>query len=722
MYDELRKRGTRKSPLVLGIDIGGTFTDLALVDRETGAVRVGKVLTNYADLAAGVVDGIKDVIGVTAKIAAVPAAAIGQVVHGTTLATNALIERRGARTALIVTRGFRDILEFGRESRFDIYDIDIEVPPPLIERADVFEVTERLDASGNVVTPLVREEVAGIAHEISRRGIAAVAVCLLHAYRNPVHETAIERLIGEAAPAVSVALSSRVMPEIREYERASTTAANAYVQPPLADYLTRLSHALEELGITVPLSLIASDGGTLSVETACRFPVRIVESGPAGGAVATAHIAGAAGIHDVIGFDMGGTTAKFCLIEGGEPVRSTTFEAARVYRFAKGSGLPLKVPVIELIEIGTGGGSIARLDRHGRLQVGPESAGASPGPACYGLGGQDATVTDADLVLGLLDDEHFLGGRMRLERGRAEAAIQRAVAGPLGLSLARAAAGIQAIVNDGMARAAKVHCMERGKDPRKFALLAYGGAGPMHGYGLARTLGIGRMILPPRAGVMSALGFLAAPASFELVRSDATLLTDALPERIYAILTSLEDEGRRLVRSAGVAGDRITIVREAAMRYAGQSFELNVPVPAGYIDEAVLEDVGRAFLDLYQRRYHRLNPGVPLEITGWRVIAYGPRPAFPTLVAAHDRPAQRTPRSRRVYSVERGEMVGCATYDRSQLQPGATIEGPAVVEEDESTAFIDVGGVAKVDASLNLIVTLPTRAASRADQRRRAPA
>jgi N-methylhydantoinase A len=691
-------------PCALGVDIGGTFTDLALLDRRSGRLSVGKVLTNHQDLAAGVLDGIQTLIA-----AGDPGAgSIAQVIHGTTLATNALIERRGARTALIVTRGFRDLLEFARESRFDIYDIDIEVPPPLIARQDVFEVTERLDAAGQVVIALVDGEVREIAGELERRGIEAVAVCLLHAYRNPEHEKAVAAVLSAQNPELPVTLSSSVIPDIREYERASTTAANAYVQPALADYLGRLSGALVRLGIEAPLHIIASDGGTLSCEVARRFPVRVVESGPAGGAIATAYLSRQAGIGDAIGFDMGGTTAKFCVIEGGEPERSIAFEVGRAHHFTKGSGLPLKVPVIEMIEIGAGGGSIACVNRFGRLQVGPQSAGASPGPACYGLGGELPTVTDADLLLGLLDPDRFLGGQLKLDRQRAETAIRRHVAEPLGLPLMRAAWGIHEIVNDSMARAAKVHCMERGKDPRDFTLLAYGGAGPVHGYALAQTLGIGRMLLPMRAGVMSAFGFLIAPPSFELVRADAMLLSAADPVHINALLAGLEAEGRAQVRTAGVAESDITVVREAAMRYLGQSFELHVPVPGGAIDAAGLDRTAKAFLDRYQKRYHRLNPNVPLEITAWRVVVRGPAPRMPqilpspTLRALHPRMG-----SRPVYSAHAGGPTEYAVYDRVALAPGNTFRGPAVVEEDESTAIIGADALVTVDAQFNLIVDLP---------------
>lgn len=685
----------------LGVDIGGTFTDLALLDRQERRLHVGKVLTNYTDLARGVLDGVSDLV----SSANVRPGQIKRLVHGTTLATNALIQRSGARTALLVTRGFRDLLEMGRESRFDIYDLELELPAPLVPRHLVYEIGERLDQAGAVVAPLDLREVAEVAETLRRDRIEAIAVCFLHAFRNPQHERSVRDALNKALPDLAISLSSEVMPDIREYERASTTVANAYVQPAVKRYLRRLSQALEDRDISAALNIMASDGGTMSMDVAERYPVRIVESGPAGGAIASAHFGRLGAAPDVIGFDMGGTTAKFCVIENAQPARSTAFEVGRAYRFAKGSGLPIKAPVVEMIEIGAGGGSIARVESLALLKVGPDSAGSSPGPSCYGLGGTLPTVTDADLVLGYLDPEGFLGGRLKLDRQSAEKAILDNVATPLGLSPLRAAWGIHEIVNDNMARAAKVHCMERGKDPRRFTLIAYGGAGPVHGYRLALALGMQRVIYPARAGVMSAIGFLIAPTSFELVRSFSSPLEMADTARIDELLGEMESEGRQHVRSGGVAAEDITVTREAAVRYAGQSFDINVPVPNGSIGTREIELIGQEFLRLYQQRYHRTNPGVPLEIVSWRVLARGPNPDV-ELAAAVSGSATKPKRTRQVFMPEDGRMIDCDVYARSDLCPGTRFEGPAIIEEDESTAVIGRHGVAEVDGAGNLVVTL----------------
>jgi len=698
----------KRSHYVLGADIGGTFTDLALLDTKTGAMHIGKVLTNYKDLAAGVLDGVASVLdGSEAS-----AAEITRVIHGTTLATNALIERRGARTALIVTRGFRDLLEMGRESRFDIYDLELEIPSPLVPRHRVFEIDERLGAAGDVVTALDPSEIERLAEVLEHDQVEAAAVCLLHAFRNPRHEQAVAKILKARLPHLAVSLSSDVMPEIREYERASTAVANAYVQPAIRRYLGRLSAALRERGITGTLHIMASDGGTLSAEAAAQFPVRIVESGPAGGAIASAHFGGLASDTNVIGFDMGGTTAKFCVIDGGQPARSTSFEVGRVYRFAKGSGLPIKAPVVEMIEIGAGGGSIARVQSGASLKIGPDSAGASPGPACYGLGGKMPTVTDADLALGYLDPSSFLGGRLKLDRARAEHAITEHIAKPLKVSLLRAAWGIHEIVNDNMARAAKVHCMERGKDPRRFALLAYGGAGPVHGYRLALALGIDRVIYPQRAGVLSAVGFLVAPPSFELIRSYASPLGSADLKAVNGILGELESETRRHVRSAGIGDKNIVVSRQAAIRYAGQSFDLMVPVGDGKVTTGELAALGERFLALYTERYHRQNPGVPLEVVAWRVLAQGPKPELLLEKRHGSADASRALKGRRpVFSPEAGGMIDCDVYDRNLLGPGASFSGPAIVEEAESTAVIGRDATADIDQAGNLVVTIRRSAA-----------
>ena len=696
-------RSLRRPPAyALGVDIGGTFTDLVLLEQRTGKLMSGKVLTNYTDLAAGVLRGVNDLL----SRHGVAGTSIDKVVHGTTLATNALIERRGARTALIVTRGFCDLLEMARESRYDIFDIDLDVPQPLVPRRLVFEVTERIGADGAVVQELDLDGIAGIAAKLQADGVNAVAVCLLHSFRNPVHERAVAEELRRVVPDLAVSLSSDVMPDLREYERASTTAANAYVQPVVRSYLDRLAAGLSAAGIRAELMLIGSDAGTIGRAAALRYPVRLVESGPAGGALAASFLGARAGVNDLIAFDMGGTTAKVCVIDDGEPERSNQFEVARVHRFAKGSGLPLKVPVIEMIEIGAGGGSIARVDELGLLRVGPESAAANPGPASYGLGGDRPTVTDADLCLGYLDADFFLGGEMRLDRKRAADAIQRHIAEPLGLSPTRAAWGIHAVVNDNMARAAKVHCLERGKDPRDYVLLAYGGAGPVHAGRVAAALGIRRVLYPLRAGVMSALGFLAAPAAFERMRADVCLLDAVEPERGIRILDELAAESGDLVRAAETPPQQCRVRREAALRFAGQSYALPVPLPPGRLTRASLERLRDGFIRAYRARYHRLNPDVPVELVSWRVCVTGPRPV---LSIAPPKRGTLTARkgTRPVYFPEVGRFVKCPVYDRFALAPGDKLRGPAVIEEPESTVVIGPGASASIDRDGNLMAALP---------------
>jgi N-methylhydantoinase A len=693
----------RRADFALGVDIGGTFTDLVLLDGRTGRVAVGKVLTSYGDLAKAVLEGIERLLG-DERVAP---RGVRLVVHGTTLATNALIERRGARTGLLVTRGFRDVLLMARESRYDIYDIELEVPPPLVPRALVREVTERMDAHGAVAVPLDPEDVRQAARELRDRGVEAVAVCLLHAYRNPAHERAVAAVLAEAAPGLAVSLSSDVVPDIREYERASTTVANAYVQPAIRRYLERLDEELRRIGIGGALLAMTSDGGTISVPAAVRYPVRLVESGPAGGALAAAWLGRQARVPDVIAFDMGGTTAKICVVDGGEPERSSDFEVARVYRFAKGSGLPLKVPGLEMIEIGAGGGSLARVDDLGLLKVGPESAGAMPGPACYGLGGTRPTVTDADLCLGYLDPDYFLGGEMRLDRDQAARAIAAGIGTPLGLTPARAAWGIHEIVNENMARAAKIHCLERGKDPRRYTLVAFGGAGPVHAFRVARALGIRQVLFPARAGVMSAFGFLVAPASFELIRAHPAPLGAADLAALNRLYAEMEAEGRALLRTGGVPAARMRVRRDAAIRYAGQSYELFVPLPAGRLGPAALRGAQAAFLRRYRSLYHRLNPDVPAELVRLRVVVAGPPPRVALERRRAGGPAARATKGvRRAYVHEAGDFVACPVYDRYALRPGTRFTGPAIVEERESTAVIGPGGVVTVDGDANLHVRL----------------
>lgn len=685
----------------LGVDIGGTFTDLALLERRSGKVEAGKILTDYEDFARGVLSGVEEVL-TRSKIRP---EAIDLVVHGTTLATNALIQRRGGNAALIVTKGFRDVLEMARGNRYDIFDLEIELPTPLVPRSLVFEVTERLDYKGNLITPVAEDEVRAIIKELKARRVEGVGVCLLHAYANPAHEKAIGEMLAAEAPHLSVSLSSQVVSEIGEYRRATTTAANVFLQPIIKSYLERLRGSLGQLGIPRPPMIITSDGGTVSCDTAIAYPVRLLESGPAGGASAAAHISRRTGLDKTMAFDMGGTTAKICLIEKGEPLRTDEFEAARVYRFARGSGLPLKVPSIELIEIGAGGGSIARYDDTRLLKIGPDSAGASPGPACYGLGGIYPTVTDADLCLGYLDADFFLGGEMKLDKGKALAAIEEHIGRPLGISTTRAAWGIHEVVNNNMARSAKIHCLEKGVDPRSFTMVAFGGAGPVHACRVASILGIRRVLFPLRAGIMSALGFLVAPPSFELVRAfGGTLEPDRVPA-MAQVFAEMRTEGIRLLEAAGVPEGDVEIRQEIGIRYLNQTFALNVRAPDVEDSDQFVATVAARFASEFRTRYHRDNPGVPLEILNVRSIATGPRPEirFSSEGAQHGQPPK--PKAmREVYFPGGTGFVSCPIYDRRAVT--RPIDGPAIIEERESTVVIGPNSHAEVDGDGNVLVTL----------------
>ena len=689
--------------LLLGIDIGGTFTDLALVGMRSGSFWAGKVLTDYADLSRGVLEGV-------AKILAgqgFEGADLDRVIHGTTLVTNSLIERRGAKTALIVTRGFADLLEIARESRYDIYDIALDIPAPLVPRGLVFELDERLDYRGEVLRPLQRGELEALAMRLREMEIESIAICLLHSYVNPQHEQELKSVLRRLCPDAAISVSSEIVPDMREYERASTTVANAYVKPVVRQYLERVNRALARSGVKRDLSVVTSDGGIVSCAAASEFPVRLTESGPAGGALAAAFFGRRKGIPDLIAYDMGGTTAKICVIEGGMPAKATKFEFGRVYRFAKGSGLPLQVPVIEMIEIGAGGGSIARVNELGLLQVGPDSANASPGPACYGLGGALPTVSDADLFLGYLAEDFFLGGRMRLDRARAEEAIERHIARPLGVSLTRAAWGVHRVVNDNMARATKVHCLEQGKDPRRYVLFAYGGAGPVHAYGVARALGISKVLFPQRAGVMSALGFLVAEPSFEVVRGKVVALDTVDMPSLDKLLEDMKREALEWVKTVGAEVGNVEVSREAALRYEGQSYELNVPIPDGKISKPVLVRISNRFKDDYRERYHALTDETPIEVVRWRVRVTSRQTPHPLKLAKGGKKlASAIKGRRRVYVPENNDFVRCPVYDRYQLPLNARFPGPAVIEEIESTVFVGANSSIQVDRQGDLLVAL----------------
>ena len=689
------------NPSRIGVDIGGTFTDLVWVDEATGAVRVGKLLTTPKDPSQAVEEGVVTLL----HEAGAGAAAVRALIHGTTLATNALIERKGARVGLLATAGFRDAVEIGREGRYDMYDLFIDPPVPLVPRQLRVEVTERVLADGSVLRPLDPVQARAAIAELGALGMEAIAICLLHAYRNPVHERALAALCAEILPGVPVSCSSDVVPEIREYERTSTTTANVYVMPLMARYLDDLERKLQELGVPGRLYVMMSAGGIATPETAKRVPIRLVESGPAAGALAAARSARQVGLDRLLSFDMGGTTAKACVIDRGEPLLAREFEVARADRFKKGSGLPIRVPVVELIEIGAGGGSVARVDRMGLLKVGPDSAGADPGPACYGAGGQEPTVTDADLLLGYLDADFFLGGRMRLDVEAARRAIETRVAQPLGLSVTEAAWGIHRVVNENMAAAARVHGIERGKDLRGYPLFAFGGAGPVHAWQVGRILRVPRVLVPHGAGALSAYGLLAAPLAFDFVRTAPQRLTAADWELINRLFQDMEAEGRRILRGAGVPDAEVTVRRSAEMRYFGQGHEVDVEIPTGILTEASLAPITSSFETAYRLLYSRTPMGVPLEALNWRAVISGPSPDL-TITSGLETGAATVPtpkKHRAAYFPEAGGYVETPVYDRYRLDPSARFAGPAIVEERESTTVIGPGARISVDAHRNLV-------------------
>ena len=690
----------------VGLDIGGTFTDLVLLDEATGELLVHKILTTPEDPARAALTGLEE-------ICAAAGIAVGDVtvlVHGTTLVTNAIIERRGARTALLTTRGFRDILEMGKEQRYDIYDLFLRFPDPLVSRRHRLELDERVAADGEVLAPLDGGAVGRLAEQLAADGVEAVAVSLLHSYRNPANERAALEAIRAAAPRLAVSLSSDVVPEIREYERTCTTVCNAYVQPLLDRYVGRLESTLGERGFTGRFTLMQSTGGAVSPETARRFPIRLLESGPAGGALVAAFFGGPLGLSDVVGFDMGGTTAKICLIRDGRAAIAPEMEVARVHRFKRGSGLPVTVPTVDMMEIGAGGGSIAWVDSLGLLKVGPHSAGAEPGPACYGRGGREPTVTDACLVLGYFNEASFLGGTMPLDRPAAVAALER-VGAPLRLDAVGAAWGIHQIVVESMAAAARVYLIERGQDPRRFALIAFGGAGPSHAARVAQILAMTEVIVPPASGVASALGLLVAPVSVELVHSLPGPL-DALPwDRVAALYAEMEARGLTALAAAGVTPGAIVRERRAEMRLLGQFHDIEVPVPDGPLGAETAGRLAAAFEAEYRRRYGVFLADRPIQALNWRITVTGPRPDV-RLRTGEPGPADAggaLQARRPAYFPETGGFVEAPVYDRARLRPGMRGDGPAIIEEREATTVVGPDDAFAIDAAGNLRLTVARR-------------
>jgi len=685
----------------IGADIGGTFTDLVQVDDQ-GRFRFGKLLTtpDAPDLA--VEQGVAELL----KSTGTPASSVSHVIHGTTLFTNALIERKGARTALVTTAGFRDAIEIGREHRYDMYDLQMERPEPLAPRHFRFEVEERVLSDGSVDTPLQQQALATLVETLTEQRIEAVAVCLIHSYRNPAHEQQIAEFLRQRCPQIAISVSSEVVPEIREYERTSTSLINVYVQGLAEQYIARLQDGLARNGLDCSLFIMQSNGGVCDVDTATQFPVRLIESGPAAGALAAAHYGRSMALENVLSFDMGGTTAKACLIEGGQPLIAPDFEVDRKYRFSKGSGLPVKVPVIEMIEIGAGGGSIARIDGLGRLTVGPDSAGAEPGPVSYGRGGKEPTVTDADLLLGYLDPAFFLGGQIGLDLDGALNSVHARIAQPLSMEPDKASWAIHQVVNENMASAARIHSVERGKDITRFPLFAFGGAGPVHADRVARILRAPSVIYPLGAGVMSAIGFLTAPLAVDFVRTLPGGLDEMDWDAANAALAEMEAEGVDVLKRT-VPVDRITFKRFGDLCYRRQGYEIRVPIPQGALGSDSQTAIRQSFEAAYEAIYGHILPELEIDVVSWRVVAEGPHPdlALPTpdrQGAMEDARKGERP----VYMPEFDGFEPVPVYDRYALRPGVAFEGPAIVEERESTVVIGPGASVHVDDALSLVSTL----------------
>ena len=686
----------------MGVDIGGTFTDVVL---ERGAERYStKVLTTYAAPEDAIIDGMGQVC---AKAGIAPSA-IGQIIHGTTLATNALIERRGAKTALITTKGFRDVIEMRTESRFEQYDLNLQLPEPLLPRQHRFVVAERVDAQGDVLIPLDRGEVVALARDLVPYGFESIAVGLLHAYLNPAHERMIRDVLAEVLPGVEVSLSSEVSPQMREYERFNTTVANAYIKPLMASYLGRLKGRLAEEGADCPIFLMHSGGGIISLESAAEFPVRLVESGPAGGAVFAADLAGRYGLDKVLSFDMGGTTAKICLIKNQTPKTARVFEVARTYRFKKGSGMPISIPVIDMVEIGAGGGSLAHVDALRQIRVGPESAGSEPGPACYGRGGARPAVTDADLILGKLDPDNFAGGSIPLSPAMSEAALTSEIGTALDMSPTEAAYGVAEVVDENMANAARVHAVENGEDLSGYTMIAFGGAAPLHAGRLCEKLGVKRLLVPVGAGVGSAIGFLRAPFSFEATRSVYMKLSHFDADAVKDLLAALREEATAFVRTCDATAP-IHADYKVYMRYTGQGWEIPITLTEADAENPDAARYQALFEEAYQTLFARTVAGMDIEITVWAVNAAtdahpAPDPDRGSLAGAEVPDQIRDGSSRMFFDAALGRSVEARVVQRDELAPGQTVAGPALITEDETTIVVPASrqATARPDGTIDI--------------------
>jgi len=690
-------------PYRLAIDIGGTFTDLVLWDETTGTLRGHKVLTTPRAPEEAALRGLRELC----DRAGITPSQITTLIHATTLVTNALIERTGAPTALLTTAGFRDTLEMGKEQRYDIYDLFLQFPEPLVPRRWRIGIRERITRDGAVRVPLDLRQVRRVVRRLIRQGVESVAVCFLHSYRNPAHEQRVKRVLQREFPRLSVSISSEVSPEIREYERTSTTVCSAYVQPLVDRYLHRMEVALADDGFRGRFLLMLSPGTLATPDVARRFPVRLLESGPAAGALLTGHVGALIGRTDLVGFDMGGTTAKICLVRDGRPRVTPRMEVARVHRFKPGSGIPVNTPVVDMIEIGAGGGSIAGVDSMGLLRVGPRSAGAEPGPACYGRGGTEATVTDACIVLGYYHPAAFLGGAMPLDAEAAREAVTRAGT-PLGLNTVDTAWGIFAVVCESMAQAARLYLIERGQDPRRFALMGFGGAGPAAAALVARRLGMSQVVIPPASGLASAVGLLVAPPGFDFGRSLAGLLQELSWEDVERLCAEMEATGRTMVQATGAPASAVRTERRAEMRYAGQFHDIEVPLPP-HLQPAAAPAIRERFDAEYARLFGTVLDGYPVQVLNWRVLVSAPgatidlrRSTDGAVPSSGDGPIGRRP----IYLPDRRTFVDVAVYARHRLPDGAAVDGPAVIEETEATTLLWTGDRLTVDAHRNLIITV----------------
>jgi N-methylhydantoinase A len=689
----------------IGVDIGGTFTDLALFEDGGGAALTHKLLTTPGDPAAAVIEGVRAIAAAAGR----PVSAIDAVAHGTTLVTNAVIERKGTATALVVTEGFGDVLEIGLERRYDLFDLRIRFPAPVVPRGLRIGLPERMRHDGTpIAAPELEALEAPLRQAVEQHGVQGVAVCLLHSYANPAHERQAGDWIRARFPGLHVSLSSTVFPYMREYERWVTTCLNAYVQPVVDRYLRRLEDGLAAIGFRGRFLIMSSSGGTLDASVAREFPVRMLESGPAAGALMSARVGRAIGVPNLLAFDMGGTTAKGCIIRDGAPAKRYDMEVARVHEFKAGSGLPAKIPVLDMIEIGAGGGSLAGIDHRGALAMGPRSAGADPGPACYARGGSAPTLTDANLVLGYLGAESFLGGRMRLDTAAAEQAIRQAVGAPLGVDLLRAAWGMHEVINEDVARAFRVHASERGVDYRRCAMVVFGGSGPLHGARVARKLRIPEVICPAGAGVMSAFGLLASPPAFETVVSHRLPLETLEAGTFARLMGELEDQAAAALGRGGVAREALRFARRLDMRYAGQGYEVEVAVPEADGPAATLRALPAAFAAAYAAIFGMALGDRPVEVVNWKVEAVGPVPGGERMHRLEGF-GQTTPPvkgHRAAWFPEAGVFVDCPVLDRYALPAGTEWTGPALVEERESTCVLGPRDRLRVDVQMNLVISV----------------